>query len=238
MICAQAMVYLLNRLWWILIRCLSPRTKNQEPKQKWSKRTQDMCLRLALSTSNVVEVALIALYHPMTLLHGLKFTEPFPERRQLCTQLFVFFVVDGLLHWCVFSKVRPPKSKQTPIDCTRQAKVASFRIAADFMTPRGTVIVATTLVGSPSLLGAISGRLHFASIVTWMALRQVQFGDGSPHEIFHWSITRHDLPLSKSFNWIYRVMTLHPPRLIDSPQDLFKSRKGLYIFASSTTTQN
>lgn len=55
---------------------------------------------------------------------------------------------------------------------TTQPEVGPFRIAVDFMIPKGIIIMAMTLIGSPSLLGSISGCLHFASIVIWMALRQ------------------------------------------------------------------
>lgn len=170
---AHEAIRILSYLGVILKGFLAPdtlRTKSKKCVQVLSRRTQETCfLRLAVSTFNVIELSLIAIFHPVTLLHRMDLTEVFPPRIELCTQLLVFFVIDGLLHRHIFERIMPHLKNSQTGD-------GSFRIAADFMTPRATVIVAMGFLGSPTLLGAISGRLHFATIVIWMALRQVKIG--------------------------------------------------------------
>lgn len=123
----------------------TPRTESQESVQVLSRRTQEIFyLQLGLSIFNVIELSLIAIFHPVTLLHRMDLTEVFPERMELCTQLLVFFIVDDLLRRHIFERIMP-HLEHTHVRQSRQTEVVSFRTAADFMTPRATIIVAMAL---------------------------------------------------------------------------------------------
>ena len=49
-----------------------------------------------------------------------------------------------------------------------------FSLAMEFMRPRGTLLIATTGLGVPSMLTWFTGKFHVISVIAWVTLRQLQ----------------------------------------------------------------
>lgn len=49
-----------------------------------------------------------------------------------------------------------------------------FSLVAEFMGPRGTILIATTVLGAPSMLTGFTGKFHVISVVAWVIVRQLQ----------------------------------------------------------------
>jgi hypothetical protein len=128
---------------------------------------------LALGIDLAVEIPLIVAFHPATLLFGNSFGMAFPSIIQITLQLLVLLVVERSFHswtiWVLPSDAQAEASLETP-----EQFFEPFGIAIEFMRPRGTILIAMTGLGVPSVLTRVTGKFHVISVIAWVILRQIQ----------------------------------------------------------------
>ena len=131
-------------------------------------------IHLALGIDLAIEIPLMVSFHPATLLFGTSFGTPFPSSMQITLQLLVLLVVERSFHyWTIWFL----KLGGGPVEASCEAPeqfFEPFSLAMEFMCPRGTLLIATTGLGVPSMLTWFTGEFHVISIIAWVTLRQLQ----------------------------------------------------------------
>ena len=129
---------------------------------------------LALGIDLAIEIPVIVAFHPATLLFGANFRTAFPSVIQIALQLLVLLVVESSFHYWMFwflssGSARGEASLETP-----EQYFEPFSLVLEFMRPRGTTMITTTVLGTPSMLTGFTGKFHVISVVTWVIVRELQ----------------------------------------------------------------
>lgn len=131
-------------------------------------------IHLALGIDLAVEIPLIIAMHPATLLSSTSFRTPVPSIIQIILQMLVLWGVERSIYhwikWCLLSgQGQIEGSLETP-----EQIFEPFRLAMEFMLPRGTLLIAAAGLGVPSMLTHFTGKFHVISVIAWVTLRQLQ----------------------------------------------------------------
>lgn len=131
-------------------------------------------VHLALGIDLAVEIPLIIAFHPATLLFGTSLGTPFPSIIQITLQLlFLWGVEIHLYYWTNWFLLSGEGQVEDSLKTPEQF-FEPFSLATEFIRLRGTLLIATTGLGVPSMLTHFTGKFHLISVIAWVTLRQLQ----------------------------------------------------------------
>lgn len=129
---------------------------------------------LAFTLDYAIEFPLFLEYHPTALAFPNNFASaiPLPALSQSVAQLLVFFFLDWAFQFYVlrFFSLPTGREESSPKDPEDDD---AFCLALEFIRPRGAVLIAIGVLGSPSPLRSYTGKLHVLSMVSWIVVRQM-----------------------------------------------------------------
>ena len=137
--------------------------------------------RLLLLSDSVVEFPLIFAFHPTTLTYGIYSDTPvcFSISRGLLLQISIYFALELLTQHCIKRFIASPDTSTPqgqavggPLDQLSNDDHKANAIALELMSPSAALLVATALIGTPSVTHHV-GQLHPGALVGWTTLRQI-----------------------------------------------------------------
>lgn len=172
--------------------------KIQNQKQP-SIQTQWECTCLVLLIHFTIEMPLIIGFHPITNLFSCSITTPFPSFTEILLQTTLFFFLEDAYHYWVhrFLHWGPMYRKVHRI---HHQYSAPFGLAAEYASPWETLILGLGTVGAPLAFSIITGKLHLATVIFWVMLRQFQAIDAHSGYDFPWSL-HNWLPIWGGADW-------------------------------------
>ncbi|EKG22178.1 hypothetical protein MPH_00506 [Macrophomina phaseolina MS6] len=134
--------------------------------------TTPFLLHLALTLDFAIEYPLILAFHPATLTYP---RDPFsqaeaPSALELAAQVGVCVLVEAACALALSSRLFRIADK-----FASGGDDPALRSTLRFLRPRAAILLAAALLGTPSSLTAVTGRLHAASMAVWI-LAQQHFG--------------------------------------------------------------
>lgn len=129
---------------------------------------------LAFTLDYAIEFPLFLAYHPTTLAfpNNVVNTIPLPTLGQSAAQVLVFFFWDWAFQFYVMRFLSLPNGREESGPKDPEDDDA-FHLALEFIRPRGAVLIAIAIIGTPSPLNSYTGKLHVLSMVSWIVLRQL-----------------------------------------------------------------
>lgn len=134
-------------------------------------RSQQSWTQLLLLLDYTIEFPTIIAFHPMVSRYGINIGVPFPSIPHLAAQIAQCFLAEYACYRWLPRFL--PSSKSGEESVQHENSTASC-LATEYMVPRVALLLVLATVALPRLLGPLSGRLHFASIIAWMNMRRCQ----------------------------------------------------------------
>ncbi|KAL2869443.1 sterol desaturase family protein [Aspergillus lucknowensis] len=189
---AHELIYFGRCLPWAVADALPSifhRFRIQDHKPPPSASDQWTCVKYILAIHFVVELPLIVLFHPMMELCGLQYMVPFPKFSLLAAQIALFFIVEDSYHYWLHRALHWGPLYRA-VHRVHHQYAAPFGLAAEYASPAETFLLGLGTICPPLLLGYITGSVHLITVLTWMALRQLQAIDAHSGYDFPWSLRR------------------------------------------------
>ncbi|KAL9025657.1 MAG: hypothetical protein Q9180_007623, partial [Flavoplaca navasiana] len=129
---------------------------------------------LAFTLDYAVEFPLFLAYHPTALAfpNHVVHTVPLLSVHQSVVQVLVFFLLDWAFQFYILRFLSLPDRTDQYGPKDAEADDA-FKLALAFIRPRGALLIAIAVIGSPSPLNTYTGKLHVLSMVSWVTLSQL-----------------------------------------------------------------
>ncbi|CEL11046.1 Putative C-4 methylsterol oxidase [Aspergillus calidoustus] len=189
---AHEVIYFGRCIPWIIADAMPSvfkRFKIQDQKAPPSVSDQWTCVKYILAIHIIVELPLIVLFHPMMELCGLQWTLPFPKFSTLAAQIALFFVVEDTYHYWLHRAMHWGPLYRA-IHRIHHQYAAPFGLTAEYASPWETFFLGLGTICPPLILGYVTGNVHLITVLSWMALRQVQAIDAHSGYDFPWSLRR------------------------------------------------
>lgn len=137
-------------------------------------------IRLLLVLEPAIEFPVMFAFHPTLMAHDMGQNARLPRVDELILQVVVFFAVELAFQGCIlrYMITVPYTGLEKSISVGHLPSQGPHyeeaeRLVLDFVRPRGALLLAVALLGTPTDLNRYTGQLHPFAMVLWMASEQL-----------------------------------------------------------------